>query len=227
MYNHDPIYTQYKDQFNNTCTTSFLQLPYEWQTAVGSTILAAHTAETSICQLLVSPTGGGKTLVYTATSACIKGISLCICNLLILGSDQYQSLIAKKSSNRSIIGFHLDELSPHEVDNFLLPKLTALYPSKTVTIFTPPQCLLSSCSNAIKTLIVMKLICFVLVDEVHLVNHFGQSFRKEFPYLREPLFDKLTTTPILLMTDSYIHTPYPRFDSNDARIKNYKYTLAM
>ena len=78
MSNHDPIYTQCKDQFNNTCTTSFIQTPYEWQAALGSTILAAHTPKTSICQLLVRPTGGGKTLVSTATSACIKVITLCI-----------------------------------------------------------------------------------------------------------------------------------------------------
>ena len=79
--NHDPIYTQYKDQSNNTCTTSFLQTPYEWPTAVGSTILAAHTAKTSICQLLVRPKGGGKTLFSTETAYFIKGITLCICTL--------------------------------------------------------------------------------------------------------------------------------------------------
>ena len=88
MSNHDPIYAQCVDQFKNACTTSFLQTPYEWQTAVGSTILAAHTANKTICQLLVQPTGGGKTLVSTSTAACIKGITLCFCPLLILGSDQ-------------------------------------------------------------------------------------------------------------------------------------------
>ena len=81
MSNHDPIYTQCKDQFNNTCITLIIQTPYEWQMAVGSTILEAHTAKTSICQLLVRHTGGGKTLVSTATAACIKGITLCVCPL--------------------------------------------------------------------------------------------------------------------------------------------------
>ena len=84
MSNHDPIYTQCKDKFNNTCTTSFLQTPYEWQTAVVSTILAAHTAKTSICQLLVHPTGCGKTLFSTAIAACIIGITLCICPLRLI-----------------------------------------------------------------------------------------------------------------------------------------------
>ena len=51
----------------------------EWQTAVGSTILAAHTVKTSIFQLRLRPTGGGMTLVSTETAACIKGITLCIC----------------------------------------------------------------------------------------------------------------------------------------------------
>ena len=205
MSNHDPIYAQCVDQFKNACTTSFLQTPYEWQTAVGSTILAAHTTKNSIYQLLVRPTGGGNTLVYTATASCIKVITLCICPLIILGLDQYQSLIAKTSSYCSIAVFHLDELSPHEVDNVLLPKLTALSPYQTVIIFTSPQCLLSHCYNVLETLIVMKLIRFVVVDEVHIFNRFGLSFRKEFPALREPLFGKLTTTPILMMTDKCTH----------------------
>ena len=193
------MYSKCMDQFKNTCTTSFLQTPCEWQTAVGSTILAAHTTKTSIYQLLVHPTCGGKTLVSTETSSCIKGINLCIFPLLILGLDHYQSLTTKTSSDRSINGFYLDELSPHEVDNVLLPKLTAIYPFQTLIIFTYPQCLLCRCSNVLETLIAMNLIPFVLVDEVHLVNNFGQSSRKDFPALREPLFDNLTTIPILLM----------------------------
>ena len=51
----------------------------------------------------------------------------------------------------------------------------------------------------------MKLIRFVIVYEIHLVNRFGQSFGKGFPALIEPLFDKLTTTPILLMTATCTH----------------------
>ena len=54
------------DQFNNTCTTSFLQTPYERKTAVGSTILEAHKTQTSICQLLVLPVGVGNTLISAA-----------------------------------------------------------------------------------------------------------------------------------------------------------------
>ena len=51
----------------------------------------------------------------------------------------------------------------------------------------------------------MKLIRFVVVDELHLVNCFCQYFRKEFLALREPLFDKLTTEPILMMTATCTH----------------------
>ena len=57
----------------------------------------------------------------------------------------------------------------------------------------------------IETLIVMKLLRFVFIDEVHLVKNFGQSFRKEIPALIKPLFDKLTTTHILLMTAACTH----------------------
>ena len=71
-----------RTKFNNTCTTLFLQTTYEWQMSVGSTILGEHTTKNSICQLLVIPTGGGRTLVSTETLACIKGMTICICTLL-------------------------------------------------------------------------------------------------------------------------------------------------
>ena len=68
MYNHDPIYTQCKYQINSTCTTSFLRTPYEWQTTVGSAILAAHTVKTSICHLLCVLQVVGRTLAHIFTT---------------------------------------------------------------------------------------------------------------------------------------------------------------
>jgi len=125
---------------------------------------------------------------------------LCICPLLIFGSDQYQSLIAKTTSDRSITAFHLDELSLQEVNNILLLKLIALSPVQTVILFALPQCINDKHHRVLNRLIDLELIRFVVVDELHLTNHFGQSFRKEFPALRESLFERLNSTPILMMT---------------------------
>ena len=73
---------------------------------------------------------------------------------------------------------------------------------KTVILFTSPQCILHRCNNIIEKLIALKLIHFVVVDEIHLFNHFGRSFRKEFTALKESIFQKIENhnTPILLMT---------------------------
>ena len=136
------------------------------------------------------PTGGGKSLVFTASAACIKGITLSIMPLLTLGSNQFENLINKTESDHSITAFHLDELTKEEVENTLFPKLLMLSSENPVVLFTSPQCILYRYNHILEKLISLKLIRFVVVDEIHLFNHFGRSFRKEFTELKESLFQK-------------------------------------
>jgi superfamily II DNA helicase RecQ len=45
------------------------------------------------------------------------------------------------------------------------------------------------------------MIRFVVIDEIHLVSHFGSSFRKEFSALKDVLFKKISNhIPVLMLT---------------------------
>jgi hypothetical protein len=108
----DPVYDSIKLCFHQTCFNTFAKIPYQWQTDVGTFILGCHIRNIPMKLLLVRPTGGGKTLVFTSIAACIKGITLCITPLLSLGADQVQKIMSKTSeTDKTIIGFHLDELN--------------------------------------------------------------------------------------------------------------------
>ena len=109
------LYESFKRRFVNTCHhTAFAKTPYPWQqTNVGSLIVAYQFANLALKLLLVRPTGGGKTLVFTSAAACIKGITICITPLLLsLGANQVQKIMSKTSeTDNSVVGFHLDELT--------------------------------------------------------------------------------------------------------------------
>jgi Superfamily II DNA helicase len=108
----DPVYESIKLCFQQTCFNTFGKIPYQWQTDVGTFVLGCHLLNSPLKLLLVRPTGGGKTLVFTSIAACIKGITLCITPLLSLGADQVQKIMSKTSeTNKTIVGFHLDELN--------------------------------------------------------------------------------------------------------------------
>ena len=142
--------------------------------------LVSPNMKISIFQLLVRPTGGEKTLLSTAAAVYIEGITLCIYPLLICSFDQYQSLIANTTINWSITSFHLNELSPHEIDNLLLPRLTTLPPSLFVILFTFSQCMLKQYPNVLKYLFGWRSFVFGLwmryILSIMLVNLPRRSF---------------------------------------------------
>ena len=72
----------------------------------------------------------------------------------------------------------------------LLSSLKVLPSDKTaVFIFTSPQAIVNHNNELHDYLITNKLICFIVVNEIHLlVNHFGKFFRSEFGALKEKLF---------------------------------------
>ena len=92
----DEVCESIKRHFVQTCINTFPKTPYTWQTNVGSFILGCHLLTSPLKLLLVRPTGGGKTLVFTSVAACIKGITLCITPLLSLGADQVQKVMCRK-----------------------------------------------------------------------------------------------------------------------------------
>ena len=189
----EEVYESIKHHFVQTCIKTFAKTPYTWQTDVGSFILGCHLLTSPLKCLLVHPTGGGKTLLFTSVAACIKGITLCITPLLSLGADQVQKITWKTSeTDKSIIGFHLNELTDAqllELQNYLstLPPTT----TKTIVLF----------SSLVQRSIVSDKIRFLVFNEIHLAVHYGKTFRKEFGQLKVKLFDQIhLPIPMLFMT---------------------------
>ena len=189
--------------FHTIIFVVFRKTPYDWQTAVGTEILSAVEKKQRIHTLCVRPTGGGKTLLFTTTAASLKGITLCIMPLLSLGADQVKKLIANTTGNKSIItGFHLDDIPSNHLDE-LINLMKNYNPLKTVIIFASPQSLLKERSPVLPYLISDECkLSMVVIDEIHLVTHFGLSFRKEFCDLKDVLLRKIRgkKVPLLFLT---------------------------
>ena len=72
----------------------------------------SHIVSTNVPvkQLLVRPTGGGKTLVFNGISACLKGVTLCISHILSLGADLTRKVMKSAENDDSVSAFHIDEI---------------------------------------------------------------------------------------------------------------------
>jgi len=106
--------------FNNTCARYFRKIPCAWQSEVGSSFLSSLYTNVSVKQLLVRPTGGGKTLVFNGISACLKGVTLlCISSLLSLGADQTRKVMKSAVNDDSGSAFHIDEMNDISINHIL------------------------------------------------------------------------------------------------------------
>ena len=200
MQSNTPQTDDYEIQFVQTSQQTFHRTPYEWQSAVGSAFLRDYYNNKYQKILLVRPTGGGKSLVFNTISVCIKGVTICISPLLSLGADQSRKVIQAAHDDRSVSSFHLDEMHQSSV-KALLENLKVLSPTQTVFIFTSPQAIVNRNDDLREYLIDNKLIKFIVIDEIHLVNHFGKTFRNEFEILKHKLFTHVKEyTPMMFIT---------------------------
>ena len=178
----NPTHTdEIQHQFNTICHDPFRhRTPYQqWQSGIGTIFLRAYDNSNVIMMrmLLVRPTGGGKTLFFNTIVVCLKGTTLCISPLLSLGADQTRKVMESAHDDRFIVAyFHLDEMSQESIKQ-LLSSLKVLPSDKTVFIFTSPQAIVNHNDELRDYLITNKLIRFIVVNDIHLVNHFGKTFR--------------------------------------------------
>ena len=184
--------------FINTSLASFNTTPYYWQYFLGGRLLEAHANNSSITQLCVRPTGGGKSLLYQVTAACLKQVTLLVTPLLALGSDQLDKGLA--IPDQLITAFHLDELHSKEIEQ-VLTKIKTSQPDETLILLSSPQCIVGPASPLISHILSTKQLMMVVLDELHLSHHFGRTFRPEFSKLKGALFSKLSSqVQILLLT---------------------------
>lgn len=140
LFNREPTIEEYiingnestiDSYFTTTCQHTISKDPHPWQVEVGMNILRHQ----SIHQLLVRPTGGGKSMVYIICGILLKGITLCIAPLLSLGADQCNKIKALPRYGNDVFAYHLDEMTPVAV-NYLADKLHLLSNlNKTVFLF--------------------------------------------------------------------------------------------
>ena len=153
---------------------------------------------------MCSPTGGGKSLVFNTVADVVLGITICICPLLALGADQAKKLISKSHANQNAVtAFHLDELSNTAIGKLkrFLENPAYLNCPTSIIIFASPQAITTRFYPFVNWLITRDLIRFVVVDEIHLAVHFGNSFRDEFLKLKDIFFKKVKSTiPMAFMT---------------------------
>ena len=196
---YNKIHTACKEIFHLTTAA------HNWQAAVGSAILEAVALKNSIKVLCVRLTGSGKSLIFNVVAAMmLKGVTICVCPLLSLGADQTNKTLdaVDVKSPSPITAFHLNELKLKSV-HLLKTKLRDERSKATaVIIFTSPQALYGKKGNALIPFLMRRnLIRLVIMDKIHLITSFGNTFRKEFVMLKETLLSKLNKDcPMLFLT---------------------------
>ena len=194
----------YTALFISRCQQTFQLLPRQWQVEVGSVLIQSHFTNVSIKHLCVRPTGGGKSLVFNTVADVLLGVTICICPLLSLGADQAKKLLSKSHANqKAITAFHLDELSNSAIGKLKRFLETPAYLNcpTSIILFASPQAITTRYYPFVNWLINRNIIRFVVVDEIHLAVHFGNSFRDEFLKLKDLFFNKLkSTVPMAFMT---------------------------
>jgi len=190
----------YETTFTSLAQDIFQKTPFEWQRRVGGILMHSHEVRKAICLLCVQNTGAGKTLLYQTVAAYLKHVTVYISPLLSLGSDQVNKLmIHARTHAPTITPIHLDEVSSKKELRSIIDLIKNALDSETIIVFASPQSLTTKFPSF--TNLIRMYIKFIVVDELHLFNSFGRSFRSEFKLLKSKLFCKVRKTiPMLFLT---------------------------
>ena len=125
--------------------------------------------------LVLIPTGGGKSVIYTVAAVLIQGLSVIIEPLKFIMEEQAEKLRAKQ-----IPAFYYNSsLTDTEMDFVVNALCRRDFPY--AILFTSPECILSSkLQNVLKTWNDVGKLTFIAVDEAHCIDVWGQGFRPDF-----------------------------------------------
>ena len=155
------------------------------------------------CRMLcIQGTGSGKSLLYQTLAAHFVGVTIYVSPLLTLGADQVNKLMQRTSvPGYKVIPLQLDAVKTAEQLKHLLALVEGLQDSISLVVFTSPQTVTDRFPKFIES--VKSKVSFVVIDEIHLFNYFGRTFRHEFQKLKTKMFRKLSATvPMLFLTAS-------------------------
>ena len=155
------------------------------------------------CRVLcIQGTGKGKSILYQTLAAHFGKVTVYISPLLTLGADQVNKLMGlTRVIGYTIIPIQLDSVKTKEEIAALSTLINGIQDGISVVIYTSPQTLTDRFPKFVES--ICQHISFVVVDELHMFNDYGRSFRVEFQRLRSRLFRQVSArTPMLFLTAS-------------------------
>jgi ATP-dependent DNA helicase RecQ len=140
--------------------------------------------------LVVSPTGSGKTLCFQLPAVLRQGVSLVVSPLKTLMSEQVSDLLVKKIPAT----FINSDLSAEEKES----RFSLLSRQAFKLLYVAPERFFVR-SESERAHLKQSQPSFLVVDEAHCVDQWGQDFRPEYGRLRE-VREKLGSPPVLAFT---------------------------
>ena len=160
---------------------------YDWQEKIISSIVDEKTKQ----QLVVYPTGSGKSLIYQVSGLLLEGITIVISPLISLMQDQVESLWSKGVMEATFINSSLSDEVKRE--RFINTK-NGFYK----LLYVAPERLFSE--SFLKMLNnVPGGVSLMVVDETHMITEVGHNFRPLYCYLRTAR-EKLKNPQLIALT---------------------------
>lgn len=168
---HPPGIYIYMDPYTSQIAREQFGISYlfPYQELVVSNILEASESGEQTFQIVILPTGAGKSLCFTLPGMIIQGITIIIFPLLSLMQDQYRRM-QEASIPAAVLRGGQDAA-------FRRKEITRLSKEPHGFILTNPETL---ASPQVLQLISGLSIAHVVIDEVHTVTQWGETFRPAY-----------------------------------------------
>ena len=130
--------------------------------------------------VILMPTGGGKSLIFTIAAILKQGLTVIIEPLKFLMEEQVAILREK-----GVSAFYFNSsLTDNEMD-FVIHSLTR-FKSQYVMLFTSPECILNArLQNVLSNWNASGKLAFIAIDEAHCIDSWGIGFRPDYTRLGE------------------------------------------
>ncbi|MDY8136238.1 DNA helicase RecQ [Aquimarina sp. 2201CG5-10] len=136
--------------------------------------------------LVIMPTGGGKSICYQLPALLLPGITLVISPLIALMKDQVDGLLAN-GIQAAFVNSSQTENEQQEIYQKLLDKEIKL-------LYVAPESL-----SFLDAILVQIKISLIAIDEAHCISAWGHDFRPAYTQLGY-LKDKFKNTPLIALT---------------------------
>ncbi len=142
---------------------------FPYQELVVANILEASESGARKFQIVILPTGSGKSLCFTLPGMIIKGITIIVFPLLSLMQDQHRRM--------QEVSIPAAVLRGGQDDSFRREEISRISREPHGFILTNPETL---ASPHVPTMLSSLKISHIVIDEVHTVTQWGESFRPAY-----------------------------------------------